>query len=335
MRTKIKRRVLVKLGNNCNQSCAYCHASKNKEYIFNEDIITFLQQENIDKIGFGGGEPLMYFERIKQIITTIDNRAIDYKFTSNGFLLTEDIVRFLNEHAVAVHLSFDGLNTGRQYPGNDALTLYSKLEHKAISTVVFNDNINLDKLSTEAHEFALRSGMPIFHMLPSFIHQTTVNEENLSRADRNTAKAYIKYYNALMEGYIYMFLAGQYTFIRGIMLKIGERYNDNLYTKGCMCCNENNMMLTASGDFLLCPYGNNIVGDIYKGIDWDYVERFVPKRCQACELRNKCGCSCVTNVTDNECYIYKNTYDHFLKICDKYHVTPQELKARIKEVYLE
>lgn len=334
MPIKTKRRVLIKLGNNCNLSCSYCHASKNLEYTYNPKIIDFIKKEQFDKVAFGGGEPLLYFDTIKKIIERINQKDMHYKFSTNGFLITDTIVDFCNAHNIGVQLSFDGYATGRCYPNDEQLSIFAKLNNKSINTVLWSANADIEQLEIECREFGEKIGLELKHILPSFMHQTAVNGENLKRADRELAKVYIQYYNRSMESYIYRFLQGHH-FDRGMMMKFGELYNSNLYMHGTMCCNENNLMMTVSGDFLLCPYGSIKVGNIYSGVDWEVVENYIPARCKRCSLRSKCGCSCVSNVTDNECYIYKNTYNHFLKVCDKYNITPQDLKAKIKQVFVD
>ena len=328
------KRVLIKLGNKCNHSCSYCHASKNKEFGFNRDILAFLKNMELGKVGFGGGEPLMYFDKIKEIVEYLDNISIFYKFTTNGSLLTEDIVRFLNVHGFAVGISYDGTDTGREYPDDSKIELYAAIKKKGISSVFFKRNSPLIELAQEFYDFTHKTSILNTAYYPAFIHQTAINP-NMELVDTDTIHKYIEHMNFVNELQIKRFLYNPDAASRSIMMRIGERYNKNLYKKGFECCNENNMMMTASGDFMLCPYGSTKVGDIYKGIDWDLVESFKPQRCRECELFEMCGNTCISNITENECYIYRKTYEHFLKICDKYGIVPQELKQQIKAAYIE
>lgn len=65
-------------------------------------------------LNFYGGEPLLSFELIKKILSFLDNRneelkkKVNYSLTTNGSLLTEEIIRFLKKHKFSVVLSFDG-----------------------------------------------------------------------------------------------------------------------------------------------------------------------------------------------------------------------------------
>lgn len=66
-------------------------------------------------LNFYGGEPLLSFELIKQTISLLNNankesrEKSDYSITTNGSLLSYEIIQFLDEHKFSVELSFDGL----------------------------------------------------------------------------------------------------------------------------------------------------------------------------------------------------------------------------------
>lgn len=66
-------------------------------------------------LNFYGGEPLLSFELIKQTISLLNSankesgKKRDYSITTNGSLLSYEIIQFLDEHKFSVELSFDGL----------------------------------------------------------------------------------------------------------------------------------------------------------------------------------------------------------------------------------
>lgn len=66
-------------------------------------------------ISFYGGEPLLSFSLIKETVSFLKNKnkelkkRVHYTITTNGSLLTDEIVQFLSEHKFSVELSFDGL----------------------------------------------------------------------------------------------------------------------------------------------------------------------------------------------------------------------------------
>ncbi|NLT18169.1 MAG: hypothetical protein BWX72_01275 [Firmicutes bacterium ADurb.Bin080] len=110
----------------CNLSCKYCFA-KDGTYNTEKDYMSFsVGKAAIDflignsgniknlEVDFFGGEPLLNFDVVKQIVEYAKGRAeqvskkIDFTLTTNCINLSEDIREFLNREMVNVVLSIDG-----------------------------------------------------------------------------------------------------------------------------------------------------------------------------------------------------------------------------------
>lgn len=111
--------VFLMLGNSCNMNCAYClqhplvHKPLTREV--NPEIYDFLgevAQENPRTLHlqFYGGEPLLYFRTIREVVEEIEKRKIPMTFgiITNGRALTDEMVRFFHAHQFSVTLSWDG-----------------------------------------------------------------------------------------------------------------------------------------------------------------------------------------------------------------------------------
>lgn len=116
----------LNVAHTCNLSCEYCFASQGK-YNGNRAIMSFEvgkraidfllensgNHRNID-VDFFGGEPLMAWKTVKQIVAYARNKEKEYKktfrftFTTNGMLLNDEITEFLNQEMHNVVLSLDG-----------------------------------------------------------------------------------------------------------------------------------------------------------------------------------------------------------------------------------
>lgn len=107
------------LTNDCTASCSYCYQIKGHNHLGLSTIkkavdffFPFFAQDLT--ITFYGGEPLLDFNNIQETVdyVTIKNKIhkikIRYSLTTNGDLLNEDILQFLNKHEFSVLLSFDG-----------------------------------------------------------------------------------------------------------------------------------------------------------------------------------------------------------------------------------
>ncbi|MBQ3512281.1 MAG: radical SAM protein [Lachnospiraceae bacterium] len=107
----------------CNLSCKYCYVNENKgdkkfSYEKIHDFLTFIddraenEPDEEIQINFFGGEPLIAFDIIKEIVSKIKEKPyherVFYFITSNGLLLDEKIANFFKENQFAVSISIDG-----------------------------------------------------------------------------------------------------------------------------------------------------------------------------------------------------------------------------------
>lgn len=126
-----KRKTYVKalclnVAHTCNLSCDYCFASQGKyngdraimSYEVGQRAIDYLLENsghhrNLD-IDFFGGEPLLAWKVVKQIVAYARSKEQEYKkkfrftFTTNGMLLNDEVTEFLNQEMYNVVLSLDG-----------------------------------------------------------------------------------------------------------------------------------------------------------------------------------------------------------------------------------
>ncbi|BED91976.1 MAG: thioether cross-link-forming SCIFF peptide maturase [Candidatus Improbicoccus pseudotrichonymphae] len=116
----------LNISHSCNLSCKYCFAQQGtfggKNCLMSLDIakksVDFLFKsnsygENVE-IDFFGGEPLMNFDVLKKVVFYAKNKAkmlnkkIKFTITTNGVLLNNEIIEFINKHIDNVVLSLDG-----------------------------------------------------------------------------------------------------------------------------------------------------------------------------------------------------------------------------------
>ncbi|WP_302490417.1 radical SAM/SPASM domain-containing protein [uncultured Dialister sp.] len=117
----LKRRtstIFIMLGNSCNMNCRYClqHPLVHEPLAsdINPDIYDFIAEcakENEKApvhLQFYGGEPLLYFEAIKEVVEHTRDLNCSYGIITNGRALTDDMVEFFNAYDVPVMISWDG-----------------------------------------------------------------------------------------------------------------------------------------------------------------------------------------------------------------------------------
>lgn len=117
--------IFIMLGTSCNMSCRYC-LQKCQDIPqlpteINPDIYDFIQEccnNNITSqtqdpitLHFYGGEPVLYIDKIKEIVTKTKSLNVHYSMISNGKAIDAAIVEFLNQENFSVCISWDGYNT--------------------------------------------------------------------------------------------------------------------------------------------------------------------------------------------------------------------------------
>ena len=116
----------LNVAHDCNLRCEYCFAAKGDfgqgrmlmPFEVGKKAIDFLIENSENRhnleVDFFGGEPLMNFDVVKQIVNYA--RSIENKFnkkfrftiTTNGLLLTDDKIEYINKEMSNVVLSLDG-----------------------------------------------------------------------------------------------------------------------------------------------------------------------------------------------------------------------------------
>ena len=121
------QKVTLQLTQNCNFRCAYCHytsndgsqrihSNKKMTLELAKEAIRYLGAHSVDTesvyIGFYGGEPLLEFSLLKEIVLFSDvylkGKDVHYTITTNGTLLTDEIIEFLSAHEFSLMISLDG-----------------------------------------------------------------------------------------------------------------------------------------------------------------------------------------------------------------------------------
>ena len=125
-RNPVVKALCLHIAHDCNLKCRYCFASEG-EYHGKRELMSFeVGKKAIDflilasgkrknlEVDFFGGEPLMNFDVVKEIVFYAREREKEtgknfrFTITTNGILLNDDIQNFINENMNNVVLSIDG-----------------------------------------------------------------------------------------------------------------------------------------------------------------------------------------------------------------------------------
>ena len=122
----IVKALCLHIAHSCNLNCSYCFASQGKyhgeralmPFEVGKQALDFLvansgSRRNLE-VDFFGGEPLMNFEVVKQLVSYARSIEKQHKknfrftLTTNGMLINDDVIDFANRECYNVVLSLDG-----------------------------------------------------------------------------------------------------------------------------------------------------------------------------------------------------------------------------------
>jgi uncharacterized protein len=109
----------IQLGMRCNYSCSYCNQAAELDsgtMTRTADADEFIARLDgwlkgaPDRIEFWGGEPLLYFAKIKRLVPALRARFPQAAFSmiTNGSLMDQEILDFIEDHDIFVAVSHDG-----------------------------------------------------------------------------------------------------------------------------------------------------------------------------------------------------------------------------------
>lgn len=121
-------KITLQLTQNCNFRCTYCvyngasnsrqrsHSNKRMSWQTAKDAVDFLWNHSVDSshvdIGIYGGEPLLEFPLLSKIVDYSERqffgKELTFSLTTNGSLLTTEIIHFLQDHNFNLFISLDG-----------------------------------------------------------------------------------------------------------------------------------------------------------------------------------------------------------------------------------
>ena len=124
--SRVIKALCLHIAHTCNLNCSYCFASQGKyqgeralmSFEVGKQAFDFLiansgTRRNLE-VDFFGGEPLINFDVVKQLVAyarSIEKQAgknFRFTLTTNGMLLDDDVIDFLNKEMSNVVLSLDG-----------------------------------------------------------------------------------------------------------------------------------------------------------------------------------------------------------------------------------
>jgi|GEM_PF-3836751 len=326
--------LLIKVTKLCNFCCSYCYDagfSKNTVIDFAKvrDAINFLLLKNNKLIIiFHGGEPLIQFNLVRDIIEFTNNqlklddnknKKVKFIIQTNGTLFTDEIISFLEFNNVRVGISLDGYtekdNLYRKSLNSEIsalkifLNLYKRYpnfvkKYCGILSVVHQENVN--KI---AEFIEWLQNLEITSIYFNTLHLINANETNTDCFNKIlTFNEVGILYNQILEKIknrtIYNINVGNITNYVSTLLSL--KSNSMCYSKGPCGASSEFLGINVDGKFQVCDcIPENIATikttELNEKIIYDHARKFVEnmwykfreKNCKLCSLFGLCGGGCI------------------------------------------
>lgn len=313
-------KLTIMLGEKCNLSCKYC---LQKGFLtesvpcktVDQKVYDFIKEESSHKkdgpmkLLFFGGEPLVYWETIKEIVSKTSDMNVRYTMITNGKLLTKEKIDYMNEHNFSITISWDGIRSA-EVRGYDVVAdkkdLLMNIEHLGFTGVLSQYNYlddyltSLDELENEYmrhhdHYFQINTDtiMDFDGEQKEENHPKYVDHDKAFEQTQKACQTYLKsLVGEIPPAYAHELWANY---------KLGRLQNPYKDLNFSICgCARGCMNINLKGELFFCHNGNKKVGttesDYYEIMDGaariDHNRERWATRCKDCKVKSFCGSGC-------------------------------------------
>lgn len=334
--------LILQVTQNCNLRCEYCiysgkyrnriHSNKRMSFATAKKGIDYLINHSKDSrdlnIAFYGGEPVLEFELIEQCVTYINisgkGKRFHFSITTNGTLLTKDIIRYFVENEFSIIFSLDGPkdvhDSRRHVASNQGSFEYLMDNVKYIhdtypeyygTNVSFNTVIDITKGFKKIDQFISSNELiknSIFSasaINPNYSTSVkTVSEEYLTERRYEDFKVFLYKFGKLQENDISKIARYEFdSFLESRMqLVLNTRFElpDTFHHTGPCIPGAFRLFMTVDGDLFPCERVSETslfakIGNIDTGIDLSSadrilnIEKYSSQKCRNCWAYSFCN----------------------------------------------
>lgn len=305
----------LNIANDCNLRCRYCFADymNSRGYMTKEVarkgvdfLLNYMGRARSATIMFYGGEPLLNPGVIKEVIGYAGlkfkraNKRIKFQLSTNGTLLTRDMVDLFSRVNSTIYLSIDGPPRFNDLhrPFKNGKGSYKK----ATSCIPYllksmPSRVELCSVTTgfsptllETYNYLSRLGFPVIK-----IDQSLYSPDPRFGIQRLDLQRYEREYRSLVKGYGEDLRRGKMIILRPLDMVLRLRPGGCGIGRECVA-------IVPNGDVYACPNAEGMeelkLGDVRGGIDSIRHRYFLEytcethKVCKACWARYLCGGGC-------------------------------------------
>lgn len=338
LKNKIQK-ITLQVTQECNLRCNYCpyssdeyinrkHAHKKMDISLAKKCINFLHEHSIDNksvnIGFYGGEPLIEFELIRDCINYAKKlfygKEVTFSITTNGTLLTEDIIEFLANNEVMLTISLDGpkdthdknrkfcnhkgtfdeITTSLQYIKSIFPDYYNRIHFNC----VLDPEINFDDINHFFSKFELVKNNAVsfsFKSTQYSLKDITYCQDFLIKLKYEYFKFLLSKLNKYGSNNVSKFAQGDFNQLERTYsyLCISEKLPPNIHPGGPCIPGAQRLYISYDGTFMPCEHISEEsevmkIGDLFNGFNIEKVSKILnigqttEKQCTQCWAAKFC-----------------------------------------------
>lgn len=365
----------------CNLKCKYCFVCQQPKEITYEvaqDAAKFLARNALESgttpsINFFGGEPMLRYHDIIQPLTEwirdVYGDSFDLSLTTNGTLLTEEIMEFFDENNIGMLFSIDGdkktQDENRPYHSGkgsfDRLEPIIDLVLKYRPDMIFRATIDppTHQELFNNYKFAIKKGYTNCFFIPNVFSEWS--DKELNELDIELDKICDYYITELKAGRKPMSFS-HFDRARADIVRVAKLKNSDFRERGkglpaCGCCGLGASRFAAigiTGNIYTCQemvenpdVGNTfLIGNIYSGVDdakrYEVANSFNTQNvvcskkeyCDDCIKRRICdgGCSINNFFKNKDLHIKDYTMCYYERACIEkvYRIMKLEKEGELK-----
>lgn len=317
-------KITIYLGSRCNLDCAYCHRKVDeKEPVISESLLKYLKSIKDLQIRFIGGEPTLYMDEVKRVVTAVPNAR--FGITTNGILFDRYREYFLR-HRFQVCISFDGNESLRGYDPFRKVIDYPWL---AVSCTLYHGNTDFKKIIHAFTEKEKVVGRPL-SFFPHIMHVTSRENEPYALT-REDFISILSQWEAAVTEYVedYEAYGVVNTKYQGLFIGLYQRTKAQYSWGESYCVNHRMGKCDASGRFASCLYiRDEYLGEYVEA--WKNQKQFLSPKCRNCPVYDLCGGACIKSIQhDLECYFYRRLFAWWKAFCGQHKEAVEELGGTV------
>ena len=313
--------ITLQITQQCNLRCSYCvysgsylnrtHSDKIMDLELAKKGVDFLIDHSLDSkrlnIGFYGGEPLLRYNIIKEIVeyakTQIEGKELHFSITTNGTLLNTDMVKYFAENNVGLTVSLDGPeeihDKNRRFAETgegsfktiiDSLNLIKKEYPEYFNHILFNAVIDPRTDISCTNEFFANFDM----ISDAYINASVINLDNAKKEmlipenyfylrNYDLFKLFLSKLGRINEKHVGKLTLPYFDTLKHNMCD-GRYETENLPRKvhhsGPCIPGAHKLMMDINGNFYPCERINETseamnIGSIYEGFDYLKIRRIL------------------------------------------------------------